>query len=128
MAEKLQAYYQQGILPTPQQIKDSAAAGRQYTAEEVHDLTAREASITGAPGPVRKGPAATMQSVYDAQQRFADKAEEMVGKREEEVTRPDARELHSYEARAMGGHQPAHGSLSSEAQHIADTRDRHPHF
>ncbi|RPB23095.1 hypothetical protein L211DRAFT_787370 [Terfezia boudieri ATCC MYA-4762] len=109
-------------LPTVHELKEKAAAGHQFTREEVRNLVEAEMMATGAPGPMRKGPAATIQSIYDAQQHFADKAEEMVGKPESEISRHDAKELHSAEV-SMGGLQPPHGSLSSEAQHIVDSRD-----
>lgn len=85
-------------LPTVHDLKEKAAAGHQFTREEVRNLTEEEMVATGAPGPIRKGPAATIQAIYDAQQHFADKAEEMVGKPESEIHRHDAKELHSWEA------------------------------
>jgi len=88
-------------LPTNQQLKDKAAAGHQFTREEVRNLTEAEMMATGSPSPLRKGPAATIQSLYDAQQHFADKAEEMVGKPESEIHRRDAKELHSLEVRYL---------------------------
>lgn len=94
----MQEHVDMGDLPTAHDLKEQAASGHQFTREEVRNLTEQEMAATGAPGPVRKGPAATIQSIYEAQQHFADKAEEMVGKDEAEINRHDARQLHSFEA------------------------------
>ncbi|KAI5797835.1 hypothetical protein DFH27DRAFT_611737 [Peziza echinospora] len=119
-------------VPSAHEIKDLAAAGHKFTAEEVRDLTACEQAVSGlgnaipdeTTGPRRHGPAATAQSIYDAQQNYADLAEKLVGKPENEISRHDAKLLHSLEARASGGDvQPPKGSLSSQAQKIVDKRD-----
>jgi len=88
-------------LPTAKELKEKAAAGHQFTREEVRNLTEAEMAATGSAGPTRKGPAATIQSLYDAQQHFADKAEQMVGKPESEIHRHDAKELHSLEVKYL---------------------------
>lgn len=84
-------------LPTPQDLKERAASGHQFTREEVRNLTEQEMMATGASGPIRKGPAATIQSIYEDQQRFADKTEELVVKEEPETRTKDAKNLHSWE-------------------------------
>ncbi|RPB04501.1 hypothetical protein L873DRAFT_1361030 [Choiromyces venosus 120613-1] len=60
------------------------------------------------------------QSLYMKQQEFQRKADEITRKAPEEITQDDARELQSKESRARGGIRPPKGSLSAEAQSIAD--------
>lgn len=84
-------------LPTPQELKERAVSGHQFTREEVRNLTEEEMMATGASGPIRKGPAATIQGIYEAQQRSADKTEDLVGKKDPGIHRNDTQQSHSRE-------------------------------
>ena len=50
----------------------NAATGYQFTREEVRNLTEKEL-ITGFTWPIRRGPAATIQCLYDTQRKVAEK-------------------------------------------------------
>jgi len=58
-------------LPTVQELLARAAAGHVFTLAEVRHLREAEMAVTGAPGPIPNGPAATIEAIYDAQQRLA---------------------------------------------------------
>ncbi|KAK6350111.1 hypothetical protein TWF696_006358 [Orbilia brochopaga] len=99
-------------LPTQEELARQAEKGILFTAQQVADIAQKESERNGsgiAPG----GPAATAQSFYDKQQHFLEKASEIVEKPPAAITKEDASEIQSLEAKALGGVRPSKGSLSS---------------
>ncbi|OLN85469.1 hypothetical protein CCHL11_08064 [Colletotrichum chlorophyti] len=111
-----------GQLPNKNEIREQAAYGEPITQTEASTLASAETDITGF-GPIKGGTAATAQSLHDKQQNFIEKAGEVARKPAQEVTKEDAAEVQSAEARVLGG-RPPKGSASANAQALADENEK----
>ncbi|KAL1959085.1 hypothetical protein VTO42DRAFT_2872 [Malbranchea cinnamomea] len=109
-------------LPTPEQIRKAAAAGHPISVLDVSDIAQAEG---GQPQP--GGPSATAHSVYSRQCNLENKAAEILSKPSAAITKEDAAELQSAEARALG-RQPGRDSLSAEIQSLADENENKTHI
>ncbi|KAL2111007.1 hypothetical protein VUR80DRAFT_417 [Thermomyces stellatus] len=109
--------------PNKQDVQERAASGEPISQDEASSLVREERDMTGW-GPIPGGAAATAQSLHDRQMNFVAKAGDIARKPEHEVTKEDAADLQSKEARARGGVPPGGPSTSSFVQSIADQNER----
>lgn len=84
-----------GTLPKDE-LKTRAAEGAPLSQDEVSAIESEETSRTGL-GPVKGGPAATVQSIRDKQQTFFQKAGDLARKPVSEITKEDAAEVQKAE-------------------------------
>ncbi|KAK1752924.1 hypothetical protein QBC47DRAFT_304817 [Echria macrotheca] len=104
-------------LPSKDELVARAAEGLPITQEEASKIAAAESDLTNR-GPIKGGTAAVAQSLHDRQMKFLEKANEVVRKADDKITRQDAAEVQSKEAK-LGG-PPGKGSTSAQVQSIAD--------
>ncbi|KZL73596.1 hypothetical protein CT0861_09669 [Colletotrichum tofieldiae] len=91
--------------------------------KEVSEIAQAEKALTGNPIPAAGGLAATAQSLHDKQQKFLAKEAEIEKKPESEITKDNAKEIQSAEARLLG-HRPPAGSISAYTQSITDKKEK----
>ncbi|KAF4847913.1 hypothetical protein CGCSCA4_v005174 [Colletotrichum siamense] len=103
-------------------IKNLAENGHIITAKEVADIDKAEKALTGNDHTVKNGLAATAQSVHDKQQTFLKMEADLKSKPESDITKDDAKELQTAEARLLG-HRPPAGSAAATFQSIADKNE-----
>ncbi|WYZ44554.1 hypothetical protein EsH8_VII_000990 [Colletotrichum jinshuiense] len=131
-------------METVQHLADN---GHVISNKEVSDIVQAEKAQTGNVCPVASSlacmvssfiafvsiglpvtfPLATAQSLHDKQQNFLNKEAEIAKKPESDITKEDAKEIQSAEARLLG-HRPPTESVSAHIQSIADKNEnaRHP--
>ncbi|KAK2776563.1 seed maturation protein pm25-like protein [Colletotrichum kahawae] len=103
-------------------IKTLAENGHVITPQEVADIDKAEKTLTGNDHTVKNGLAATAQSMHDKQQTFLKKEADLKSKPESDITKDDAKDLQSAEARLLG-HRPPVGSAAALFQSIADKNE-----
>ncbi|KAF0320398.1 seed maturation protein pm25-like protein [Colletotrichum asianum] len=103
-------------------IKNLAENGHIITAKEVADIDKAEKALTGNDHTVKNGLAATAQSMHDKQQTFLKMEADLKSKPESDITKDDAKELQTAEARLLG-HRPPAGSAAATFQSIADKNE-----
>ncbi|KAF4808801.1 hypothetical protein CGCSCA5_v012000 [Colletotrichum siamense] len=103
-------------------IKNLAENGHIITAKEVADIDKAEKALTGNDHTVKNGLAATAQSIHDKQQTFLKMEADLKSKPESDITKDDAKELQTAEARLLG-HRPPAGSAAATFQSIADKNE-----
>ncbi|KAF4422615.1 hypothetical protein CFRS1_v001450 [Colletotrichum fructicola] len=103
-------------------IKNLAENGHIITAKEVADIDKAEKALTGNDHTVKNGLAATAQSMHDKQQTFLKTEADLKRKPESDITKDDAKELQTAEARLLG-HRPPAGSAAATFQSIADKNE-----
>ncbi|KAJ3963106.1 hypothetical protein N0V92_000085 [Colletotrichum tropicale] len=103
-------------------IKNLAENGHIITAKEVADIDKAEKALTGNDHTVKNGLAATAQSMHDKQQTVLKMEADLKSKPESDITKDDAKELQTAEARLLG-HRPPAGSAAATFQSIADKNE-----
>ncbi|KAJ0330988.1 hypothetical protein COL922a_012125 [Colletotrichum nupharicola] len=103
-------------------IKNLAENGHIITAKEVADIDKAEKALTGNDHTVKNGLAATAQSMHDKQQTVLKMEADLKSKPESDITKDDAQELQTAEARLLG-HRPPVGSAAATFQSIADKNE-----
>ncbi|KAI1762419.1 hypothetical protein GGR53DRAFT_468301 [Hypoxylon sp. FL1150] len=111
----------EGDLPSKEELHQRAVEGHPITQSEASKIAAAESDITGG-GPIKGGPASAAQSQHDKQQNFFAKAGDVARKPPGEVTKEDAAQVQSAEARLLG-HHPGKGSTSASVQSLADKNE-----
>ncbi|KAJ5013522.1 hypothetical protein K4K57_002713 [Colletotrichum sp. SAR 10_99] len=103
-------------------IENLAENGHIITAKEVADIDKAEKALTGNDHTVKNGLAATAQSIHDKQQTFLKMEADLKSKPESDITKDDAKELQTAEARLLD-HRPPAGSAAATFQSIADKNE-----
>ncbi|KAK1986903.1 hypothetical protein LZ30DRAFT_778024 [Colletotrichum cereale] len=103
-------------------VQQLAHNGHVISKKEVSEITQDEKAQTGNSAPTAGGLAATAQSLRDIQRSFFVKEAEVVKKPEPSITKDDAKDIQSAEARLLG-HRPPAGSVSAQVQSIADKNE-----
>ncbi|EQB51191.1 hypothetical protein CGLO_09287 [Colletotrichum gloeosporioides Cg-14] len=103
-------------------IQKLAENGHVITAKEVADIDKAEKALTGNDHTVKNGLAATAQSMHDKQQTVLKMEADLKSKPESDITKDDAKELQTAEARLLG-HRPPAGSAPATFQSIADKNE-----
>ncbi|CCF40551.1 hypothetical protein CH063_11084 [Colletotrichum higginsianum] len=104
-------------------VQHLADNGHIISPKEISEIAQAEKAQTGNPVPTVGGLTATAQSLHDKQQNFLVKKAEIEKKPESDITKDDAKEIQSAEARLLG-HRPPTGSISAHIQSIADKNEK----
>ncbi|KAL1979623.1 hypothetical protein VTN96DRAFT_5426 [Rasamsonia emersonii] len=99
-------------------LHDRARKGERLTDEEIGEITRESAELAGADS----GSWPT-EEVNPQQAQWATQADQILSKPANRISRVDASELHSKEARAFEN-LPAQGSVASHVQSVADRNER----
>jgi hypothetical protein len=109
--------------PTPQQIREAAAAGTRLNREEVAEISRREEAASPSGQRVPGGPAATAQSIYTKQQQLDRKLDEISTTPPSQITEKDVGELHSAMTKGRGGKPVEKDNIVSDLHKIAQTNE-----
>ncbi|KAL1964570.1 hypothetical protein VTN77DRAFT_6867 [Rasamsonia byssochlamydoides] len=99
-----------------ERIHERARKGERLSDEEIAEITRESAELAGADS----GPT---EEVNPQQAQWATQADKVLSKPANRISRVDASDLHSKEARAFEN-LPAQGSVASHVQSIADKNER----
>ncbi|TQN69901.1 hypothetical protein CSHISOI_05576, partial [Colletotrichum shisoi] len=111
---------------TQETVQHLADNGHIISPKEISEIAQSEKDQTGNPVPAAGGLTATAQSLHDKQQNFLVKEAEIEKKSESDITKDDAKEIQSAEARLLG-HRPPTDSISAHIQSIADKNEKSIH-